>query len=392
MHRSHQLERAVLEAYAAGACRLKWQAILGKLREAFRATTVKIALHDHSNRSRSGWELRCGSEAPLVDSPWDQHAWLDRLPQDESWERRPGQCWLGEDVARSVRRQASACDVLKPEGHGNVLHGVIDREGSAVTYIVVWRDRDAEPFRPRELDALAWVARRLRAALRVAQDFEDERLRSSACLATLDSIAQPAILTDGQHWWHGNRKAKRLLAGSEGLRLRRGTLEAATPAQSEKLRGLLRDACDSAAPRPGTLALSRGPDRRPLLLTFVPVSRTRALFNERQRYVVLLIGDPEARERPEPLVLQQWFGLTPAEAKLAALLTGGHRLDEAALELGISVGTARNHLKSTFAKTETHRQADLIALLASVPIAPIAGESGAVVTAHTQEPAFVPIN
>lgn len=45
----------------------------------------------------------------------------------------------------------------------------------------------------------------------------------------------------------------------------------------------------------------------------------------------------------------------------------GERLDHAAEQLGIRVGTARNHLKSIFAKTGTSRQAQLVRLLLSGP-------------------------
>src|SRR3546814_10771525 len=44
------------------------------------------------------------------------------------------------------------------------------------------------------------------------------------------------------------------------------------------------------------------------------------------------------------------FGLTPAEARLAAQLKRGFALKEAAQALEISVNTARNQLKSIFDK------------------------------------------
>lgn len=47
-------------------------------------------------------------------------------------------------------------------------------------------------------------------------------------------------------------------------------------------------------------------------------------------------------------------------------MSSGEALESAANELAISYETARNHLKAIFAKTETHRQAELVALLARV--------------------------
>lgn len=90
-----------------------------------------------------------------------------------------------------------------------------------------------------------------------------------------------------------------------------------------------------------------------------------------QAAVVLL--DPDARPRPPEAVLRSCFGLTACEAKLARHVSSGEALEAAADELAISYETARNHLKAIFAKTDTHRQAELIALLAKVASGPQGG-------------------
>ena len=60
------------------------------------------------------------------------------------------------------------------------------------------------------------------------------------------------------------------------------------------------------------------------------------------------------------------FELTPAQARLAIRLAGGSSVEEAALESGVALETARSHLKAIFNKTETHRQGELVALLNKV--------------------------
>jgi len=57
---------------------------------------------------------------------------------------------------------------------------------------------------------------------------------------------------------------------------------------------------------------------------------------------------------------RETFGLTPAEARLAAALRDGLALKEAAAKLNISVNTARNQIKSVFEKLGVNRQGDLI--------------------------------
>jgi DNA-binding CsgD family transcriptional regulator len=61
--------------------------------------------------------------------------------------------------------------------------------------------------------------------------------------------------------------------------------------------------------------------------------------------------------------LQQALGLSSAEAQLAAALAQGTSLKTYAEASGITEGTARVQLKSVFARTGTHRQAELVALI-----------------------------
>jgi DNA-binding CsgD family transcriptional regulator len=62
-------------------------------------------------------------------------------------------------------------------------------------------------------------------------------------------------------------------------------------------------------------------------------------------------------------VLRDRFGLTPSEARLARRLVTGESLRSAALALNVSYETARTALKVIFAKTDTHRQSELVIVI-----------------------------
>ncbi|MDD7973230.1 response regulator [Roseinatronobacter alkalisoli] len=68
------------------------------------------------------------------------------------------------------------------------------------------------------------------------------------------------------------------------------------------------------------------------------------------------------------VALSAMFDLTPTEARVARHLASGLRPDEIALELDVAGTTIAFHLRNVFAKTGTHRQADLVALLLSLPV------------------------
>ena len=92
----------------------------------------------------------------------------------------------------------------------------------------------------------------------------------------------------------------------------------------------------------------------------VPAAARNIFFGAR---AILTLGPVGPKPRPNASLLSQAFGLTSAEAKLAATLADGTSLTEAAQELTISRETARTQLKTVFMKTETHRQSQLVALL-----------------------------
>ncbi len=88
---------------------------------------------------------------------------------------------------------------------------------------------------------------------------------------------------------------------------------------------------------------------------------------------VLMLVDPDEQAEPLEAVLRQAFGLTRSEARIAVGLARGLDLQDIADARGISVGTARVQLRNLFAKTGTHRQAELVALLARIAVAPRTG-------------------
>ncbi|MEQ5801906.1 helix-turn-helix transcriptional regulator [Halomonas sp. H10-9-1] len=79
--------------------------------------------------------------------------------------------------------------------------------------------------------------------------------------------------------------------------------------------------------------------------------------------VVALLSAPSQRPPLPRGVLASLFGLTPTETRIALALLEGLRSEEIAEQMGVSPTTVAFHLRNLFQKTDTHRQADLIALL-----------------------------
>ena len=102
--------------------------------------------------------------------------------------------------------------------------------------------------------------------------------------------------------------------------------------------------------------------KRPVIARVVAVAGEAHNLLEGAGLAVLLV-DPEDCPDLSPSLLQQVFGLTKSEARLASGLLCGQSLEEIAAANDVSLGTVRSQIKTVFAKTHTHRQAELVGLL-----------------------------
>jgi len=91
-------------------------------------------------------------------------------------------------------------------------------------------------------------------------------------------------------------------------------------------------------------------------------------IRDNQSVVFLLARD--TRPKPNRLWLQKLFGLTGAETEVALSIACGQTLLEIAQNRNLSRTTVRSHLAALFAKTDTRRQSDLMALLINMAVLP----------------------
>jgi DNA-binding CsgD family transcriptional regulator len=66
-------------------------------------------------------------------------------------------------------------------------------------------------------------------------------------------------------------------------------------------------------------------------------------------------------------VLRRLYRLTPAEAAVTTLLLEGLRTDQLAERLGITLFTARTHVKRILSKVDVRTQAELVRVLLRGP-------------------------
>lgn len=172
----------------------------------------------------------------------------------------------------------------------------------------------------------------------------------------LDQLRAGMIMCDGDGrvQWH-NRCAGALLDAGDGIALRDGRLRAARRDEAERLRALFADVAGS---RRASAFLTLGEAGRALHVALQAPPGPRP-----DGAVFLVLTRAGAGTAISPDAIACLFGLSGAEARLAAGLVAGKTLEQYAAQRGVGIGTVRGQVKQVFAKTGTTRQAELVGLL-----------------------------
>jgi DNA-binding CsgD family transcriptional regulator len=166
---------------------------------------------------------------------------------------------------------------------------------------------------------------------------------------------------------YSNQAAREILTQDDGLFIEAGQIRAPRKSDDDALQRLLRGAVgpphDHAPPLGGIMAVPRRSGKAPYTIVAVPVRLERSALRSDEAVVTVFISDPTALRELSDAHIRNLYRLTPKEAKLAVLLTGGATVAKAATALGMAEKTARIHLQGLFRKTGTRRQVDLVRVL-----------------------------
>jgi DNA-binding CsgD family transcriptional regulator len=209
---------------------------------------------------------------------------------------------------------------------------------------------------------LECLAPHIRESLRLHERVTSVRADARALVAAFDHLALGVVLMDASsRVSFANRSADEIL----GVRAGTGDPERRA---AERTRALAQLLVDGGRERRGSLVLRHPVDGRPLQIFVTPFHWPASFGDAGTRYATaVFIGDARRLSGDPFDVLRELYLLTPAEARLALLLTTGRSVEESARELGIALSTARGVLKAVFAKTDTRRQSDLVRLLLTGP-------------------------
>ncbi|WP_263367217.1 helix-turn-helix transcriptional regulator [Edaphobacter bradus] len=262
-------------------------------------------------------------------------------------------------------------DYFEPNNMHYSMGLKIPMGGLEPAYVTFMRPKHNNPFEDREGTVLETLMPHLQRALMLHLKMSQLRLNAEGLEAGLDVFGHAVFGVNRQgSVVLSNRQAEKIAANGDGIRLINGRLAATFPKENSLLQAQLSEAVAAGArigvSSGGSLSLSRRPGRCSLRVTVIPY-QSHLLDNYGQLAALVFVSDPEAAMPSRCDILRSLFGLTPAEARIADMLAGGREVGEIAARSGITLETARFHVKRVLTKTGARRQTELVRLMLSLP-------------------------
>ncbi|MFO1129113.1 MAG: helix-turn-helix transcriptional regulator [Rhodospirillales bacterium] len=348
-----------------------WPRALQGLAETFNADACGLISRDFAAR-----EARFVQVYGLLQAAVDEYAlksgrndvWL----ADEKRLRADAVVAASEVIsAGSLGDTAFYREWLTVTGIADALFCVLHHHERTVVVCALYRRSERPAFGADEISRLHRMAPRLTGAFRLGLEVRRGTADRQAAIEALD-VAPIGVITVDRAGTiiRANRYAQAVLASGEGLARSDGGLVFERPGQRLRVRDILAQTnkvrANAGLPEVVLHTVPRIRRQRPLTCLIAPIAVADPGRTEGPAALVF-VSDPERTVAFEPMRIARLYGLSRAEARVAALLARGLRLEEIGEHLGIAYETVRKHLKQIFTKTGVSRQAELVRVLVTGP-------------------------
>lgn len=356
----------VQSIYDVALGREDWPSVIRKISAASGGHSGLLRMVD-CRRAEVGFVAAYGYEQSQIDSYRKHFIHLD--PYSDSLAAAPAGALLQTDrVAPLPLRQHTEYfnDYERLGDRFYALGSPLGRERDFLLYLGLSRGQRAGPY---DEETLAFVRSLLPHMLRAVQiqrlignAVDGQRLSEAA----LDRLRIGVVLLDSARCVRFANRAALAFAESFSLGLGESGLTLPSPRFNDRLQRLLNGALTAGPPgnpEPGGELTYSRPGIGALQLRVFPLlsGHEPGLAGQRVQVAIFLVRPGPPHLDAGQLAAQ--FGLTAAESRLAVRLAEGRTIAEAAKMAGISMPTARTHLRNIFAKTATSRQSELALLL-----------------------------
>jgi DNA-binding CsgD family transcriptional regulator len=290
--------------------------------------------------------------------------------------------WVGAAATQALRRPVTVDDLggqaaiertrlwrdlNRPFGIGECAGAVLERQPGTADIVTVGRAVGMGGFEPAQIRAFAGLIPHLARVWRVKRTLAEWKAMAGTLTFILDRLERAVVVAgpEGEVRF-ANRAADRLLSRGDALDATRGRLRAARPHHTAALASLIERAsmtgAGAAATAVDAVSIPCAGEGAAVAVVAEPLASAHSdcLGHSAKPGAVLFIGDSQASTRPPAERLRIVYNLTPAEARLTALVVDGCGIASAARSLGVSPNTVKYHLKAIFGKVGASSRSQLV--------------------------------
>ena len=257
---------------------------------------------------------------------------------------------------------------LAEQGIAHSLGANLTPIGHDYRQVFVERAAGRAPFSASEVVEFRRLVHHMASGERLARAVEERSLDWELPQRILDNMSVGALVADaGGQVRFANAAAEEILAENDGLTLRDNRIQAARSFETNSLLAALRDvaATGRAERRDGSLLIARPSGKRPYAVLVMPLPTGSG--GTKASRALIFVSDLSHRNSELGPRLSQLFGLSKAEARVAAGIAEGRRLTEIAQEFDVRMPTVRTQLRAVLKKVGATRQADLVRIVLALP-------------------------
>ncbi len=253
-----------------------------------------------------------------------------------------------------------------------VHHCIVDCDQVAST-ITLSRPKNKPNFGKHERRALMAIMPHLQHTMRHYIDLANARWAGRLSAVAFDRMTNSVAVVDAAHRLvYSNPRCAELFDKNDGITLdREGRIKVSQASDARRLRSALEEVFSSVAATRNqyttALQIPRVSGARPYQLAISRISEAKFQGGRNEALAMMIVTDPDESRLTNDKMLIDLFDMTPAEARVSALLADGMDVNEVCKVLQITCNTVRTHLKHIFSKTDTHRQSELVTLISKLP-------------------------
>ncbi len=364
----------ITRLYDAALSRADWQDVADLITQSFDSVTLTLAIYRPAS-SVPDFVASQGFTAAQRQAYQEHFFALDPVAAEAMRRQVFNRAVLGSDLVDdgTLRRSAIYNEFLRPDLKAfHLLGGELPLPHGELVVFGTHRPEEARPFVHADARRLDRLLPHLRRALEMRQTLHLAEARARSLQGALDMLPCGAVIvaSDGRIT-HANAIAERMLAQGDGLGQRDQRLHAVRADQHSRLRRAIehagRTTCLLAGGEvAGHLRIDRGSGQRPYQLMVCPLGSDREALRAGHAVAVVFINDPDGAPGLEPDLVQALLDLTPAEARVVAMLASGVPLPQIGAATRTSYNTVRTLLARAMTKTQTTSQVDLVRLTLAV--------------------------